>query len=88
MQVSYDVVNLDPSVPVKEATTVILYLLSRDTELKQNTKLNINEIKLLIDLCLSTCYFLWNDKIHELKDSGPNGLSLMVVMAGGFLQIL
>ena len=26
-------------------------------------------------------YFLWNDEIHKLVDSGPIGLSLMVVMA-------
>ena len=71
VQVPYDVVNLYPPVSLKEATTFILDLLSRDTELKQNTKLNINEIKLLIDLCLSKCYFLWNDEIHELKESGP-----------------
>ena len=88
VQVSYDVVNLYPSVPLKEATTVILSLLSNDTELKQYTKLNISEIKSLIDLCLSKCYFLWNDEIHELKDSGPIGLSLMVVIAEGFLQVL
>ena len=67
VQVSYDVVNLYPSVPLKEATTVILDLLSCDAELKRRTKLNIKEIKLLIDLCLSKCYFLWNDEIHELR---------------------
>ena len=88
IQVSYDVVNLYPSVPLKEATSVILDLLNSDTELKQHTKLTISEIKMLIDLCLSKCYFLWNDEIHELKDSGPIGLSLMVVIAEAFLQVL
>ena len=43
-------------------------------------------MKTLVDLCLSKCYFLWNDEIHELEDSGPIGLSLMVIMAEGFLQ--
>ena len=86
IQVSYDVINLYPSIPLKEATTVILDIIKEDPELKANTKLTIMEIKKLIDVCLSKCYFVWNNEIHELEDSGPIGLSLMVVMAEGFLQ--
>ena len=88
VQVSYDVVNLYPSVPLKEATVVILDLLKGDQELKTRTKLKIAEIKNMLELCLSRCYFIWNDEIHVLKDSGPIGLSIMVVMAEGFLQVL
>ena len=88
VQVSYDVENLYPSVPLEEATIVILDLLNRDTDLKQNTKLSILEIKLLIELCLSKCYFLWNNEMHELKNSGPIGLSFMVIIAEAFLQVL
>ena len=88
IQVSYDVVNLYPSVPLKEATNVILDILNQDADLKNYTKLNIIEIKTLIELCLSKCYFLWNNQIHILENSGPIGLSLMVVLAEGFLQIL
>ena len=88
VQVSYDVVNLYPSIPVKEATDVIVDLLKNDSELKKFTKLEIPEIKSLIDICLSRCYFLWNDEIHELENSGPIGLSLMVIMAEGFLQVI
>lgn len=50
--------------------------------------MKIQDLKILIELCLSKCYFLWNNEIHELEDSGPIGLSLMVVMAEGFLQHL
>ena len=88
VQVSYDVVNLYPSVPLKEATVVILDILKADPEVISTTKLTIDEIKTLIELCLSKCYFLWNDEIHELEDSGPIGLSLMVVIAEGFLQYI
>ena len=63
-----------------------LDIISQDPEIKRRTKLNIAEMETLINLCLSRCYFLWNDEIHELEDSGPIGLSLMVVMAEGFLQ--
>ena len=86
VQVSYDIVNLYPSVPLKEATDIILDMLIKDKEYEQKTKLKITEIKILIDLCLSRCYFLWNNKIYALQDSGPIGLSLMVVIAESFLQ--
>ena len=86
IQVSYDVINLYPKVPLKEAINVFLDLLSSDTELKSRTKLTIIEIKRLVELCLNRCYFLWNGSIYELQNSGPIGLSLMVVMAESFLQ--
>ena len=62
VQVSYDVVNLYPMVPLKEATNVVLDLArNNDYNIKTKTKLNIEEIKTLIELCLSRCYFLWNN---------------------------
>ena len=33
-------------------------------------------------------YFLWNNEIHCLKDSGPIGLSLMVILAESYLQMI
>ena len=59
LQVSYDVVNLYPSIPVKEATDIIIHTLSNDENLKNKTKLSIADIGTLIELCLSKCYFLW-----------------------------
>ena len=43
---------------------------------------------MLIELCLSKCYYLWNDTIYELEDSGPIELALMKVMEEeAFLQV-
>ena len=86
VQVSYDVVNLYPSVPVKEAINIIIQILSSDADLKNRTKLDLNDIKALIELCLSKCYFLWEDKIYLLNNSAPIGLALMVVIAEAYLQ--
>ena len=89
IQVSYDVVALYPSVPIKKATTTMLDLLRADfADFKSRTNLTLDHIKSLIDLCLENSYFLWNEKIYKLIDSGPIGLSLMVVMAEGFLQVI
>ena len=87
VQVSYDVVNLYPSVPVKEATDIIIQILSNDPDLTNRIKLTLNDIKELIELCLSKCYFLWENKIYLLKNSAPIGLALMmVVVAEAYLQ--
>ena len=88
-QVSLDVVNLYPSVPIKKATENILKILSDDfLDVSGRTKLSILDIKEFIDLCLQKCYFLWNNTIRSLDNTGPIGLSLMVVMAEAHLQII
>ena len=86
VQVSFDVVNLYPSVPIKEAIDIVAEMLKSDLSLGQRTKLSVDDLRQLMELCLSKCYFLWNDKIYLLKNSAPIGLALMVVMAESFLQ--
>lgn len=87
IQVSYDAVNLYPSVPIKKATDVIMDILSNDfDDVSKRTKLSLTDIRTLINLCLKKCYFTWQNQIRVLDDAGPIGLSLMVVMAEGFLQ--
>ena len=89
IQVSYDVVNLYPSIPISKATEVIMQFTKDDwDEIKQRTKLDVKDIESLLRLCLSQCYFLWDDKIFVIDDAGPIGLSLMVTMAEGYLQFL
>ena len=56
--VSFDAINLHPSVPIKKATNAIMEILSNDSnDLKSRTKLTLSDIKTLIDLCLKKCYF-------------------------------
>ena len=40
-----------------------------------------------MDSCLKTCHFIWNRKTY-VKNAGPIRLSIMVVMAVGYLQFL
>ena len=64
IQVSYDVTNLYPSIPIDKAIDVILQQLSEDYEdLKTRTKLTLVDIQQLIELCVSECYFLWDNVI-------------------------
>lgn len=71
---------------VNEAIDVIIEILAADDEIRTRTKLTLKDIRSLIELCLSKCYFIWEDKIYLLKNLGPIGLALMVVVAEAFLQ--
>ena len=89
IQVSYDVVALYPSVPVEKAILNLMEMLQKDFEdFKTRTILKLEHVKQLMEVCLYKSYFLWNKQIHSLKDSGPIGLSLMVVLAESFLQMI
>ena len=89
LQVSYDVVNLYPSVPISKAIDSIIHALEDDlTDLKTRTKMSITDIRKLLQLCLNKCYFLYQDTMYVIDDAGPIGLSLMVVVAEAYLQFL
>ena len=57
-------------------------------DLRARTIFELKHIKELVEVCLYKSYFLWYGKIHFLEDSGPIGLSLMVVLAESFLQMI
>ena len=89
IQVSYDVVALYPSIPVKKAIDNLMNMIKNDYEdFKTRTILKLEHVKELIEVCLYKSYFLWNNQIHCLEDSGPIGLSLMVVLAESYLQMI
>ncbi|XP_065673970.1 uncharacterized protein LOC136090921 [Hydra vulgaris] len=53
VQVSFDVINLYPSVPLDKATVTIIDMLNKDRDdLIQRTKLSLVDIHKLIDLCI------------------------------------
>ena len=89
IQVSFDVVALYPSVPIKKAISNLINILNNDLDdFRTRTIFNIKHVKELIEVCLYKSYFIWNHQIHMLKDSGPIGLSLMVVLAESYLQMI
>ena len=57
-QLSRDVVNLYPSVPLDRSIQVIVEFLQDDhAELKKRTKLNLTDIQQLLELSLNECFF-------------------------------
>ena len=54
----------------------------------ERTKLCLKDIYELAEHCLSKCYFLWNNEIRILRNSGPIGLYFMVVLSKSYIQNL
>ena len=54
----------------------------------KRTKLCLKGTYELAEYCLSKCYFLWNNEIRILRNSGPIGLSFMVVLCESWVQNL
>ena len=81
--------NLYPSVSINETLDVLIDQLNNDKgNLMKRTKLCLKDIYELAELCLNKCYFLWNGEIRILKNSGPIGLSFMVVLSESYVQNL
>ena len=56
--VSYDAVNLYPSVPIQKAISAIMEIITYDADdFKTRTKLSLSDVQTLIELCLKKCYF-------------------------------
>ena len=86
IQVSYDVTKLFQSIPIDKAIDAIPQQLSEDYEdLKARTKLTLVDIQQLIEVCVSECYFLWDNVIWSLPNSGPIAFSIMVVLSESYL---
>ena len=78
---SYDATALFPNVPINDAINLVEEKLKNDPTLNKRTKLTPKEIADLMRHCLESSDFLCFDRHHTTKDSGPIGLSLMVVIS-------
>ena len=89
IQISFDIVNLYLSVPIDEAVSVIIEVLNNDIDdLGNRAKLTFTDTHKLIELYLSTNYFIFDNRVRILENSGSIGLALMVVLSEVFLQHL
>ena len=86
---SYDIVNLYPSVPINKAVDAFIDQINNDKEnFMKRTKLCLKDIDELAELSLSKCYFLRSNEIRILKNSGPIRLYFMVVLCKSYVQNL
>ena len=72
---------------ISKAVTVIIEILNNDIDdLRKLLRLTITDMHKLIELCLSTNYFIFDNLVHILENSCLIGLTLMVVILDVFQQ--
>ena len=75
------------SVPIDEAVTVTIEILNNKIDdLQKRTKHTLTDIDKLTELCLSTNYFIFDNRVRILENSGQIGLAVMDVIPEAFLQ--
>ena len=78
-----------PSILIDRAITVLIDTLNNDLDdPNTRTKLTLTDIHKLTELCLSKLYFVYENIIRLLDNTGPIGLSLMAVLSESYLQDL
>jgi hypothetical protein len=65
--VGFDV-SLFTSVPVEEVLLVIRNRLSMDPSFTEHSPLQVEDIKELLNICLKTTYFQFEDKFYQHKE--------------------
>ena len=89
LQTSFNLINLYPSVSIDETAAVIIEILNNNIDnLWKRTKLTLTDIQKLIELSLSTNYFIFDKYVRILENSLSIGLALMVVISEAILQHL
>ena len=62
-QVSFDVVSLFTSVPLKTAKTIVTNRVGDDCTLGERTSLTVPELIVALDICLQSSFFVYNNVI-------------------------
>ena len=86
VMVSFDVKSLFTNVPVGEALDVIHEKLIADDTLAERTALSPPQITKLLQICLRTTYFLYQEQYYEQKDGTAMGSPVSPVVANIFME--
>ena len=85
---SYDVSALFTSVPVHPALNIIKDLLEKDHTLKERTVLAVNDIILLLELCLKDTYFSFQDQFYEQVEGAAKGPPVSPIVSNLYMEYL
>lgn len=86
-------VNLDVTphftkVTTAEALEVIGRRLEEQEADERNTTLSVASIKRLLHLCLTSTYFMWNDRFYQQKEGAAMGNPLSPVVVNIYMHLL
>ena len=85
---SLDVVSLFTRVPVDEALLVISQRLQQDDTLKDRTSIPIPDLYALVELCLKSTYFQFDEFFYEQVEGAAMGSPLSSIVANIFMEDL
>ena len=84
--VSYDVTPLFTSVPVEECLSIVKDLLSADDTLESRTDLNPKQVTDLLEICLKTTYFVYDEKFYIQRENAAMGSPVSPIIANLFIN--
>ena len=84
--VSFDVTALFTSIPINEALSVVREKLTTDNTWKDKTLLQANDILQLLDICLNTTYFVYQQQIYQQKQGAAMGSPVSPIIANLFME--
>ena len=84
--VSFDVTNLFTQVPIDAALKVVEESLAMDTSLRNRTSIPAAQLTELVELCLQTTFFQFQDTFYEQSDGAAMGSPLSPVVANLYME--
>ena len=86
--VSFDVTNLFTQVPVDGALKVLEEWLSADNTPTERTSILVPQLTELIEICLWTTFFQFQDTFYEQLDGAAMGFTLSLIVANLYIEHL
>ena len=82
----YDVKTLFTSVPMKPALKIIKKLLEEDQTLQQRTSMTVNNITCLLEFCLNSTYFTFQERFYEQGEGAAMGSPISPIVANLYME--
>ena len=83
---SYDVCALFTCIPPKDAVEVVRRKLTSDSTLSERTSLTVDDIRLLLELCLNTTYFIFGKSYYKQQYGCAMGSPVSPIVVNLYME--